>query len=137
MNNRTYSKAGREGGFTLIELVIVLVVLGVLAAIALPRFLDITTQADEAALQAQAAALTSAGTANLASVRLGGTGVVVLDTSICADIVGNDDFPLSAPVPATMVVGGTAGEGCTLSLGNAEGATSVDWTLSVTGPLVP
>lgn len=39
-----------QQGFTLIELVIVIVILGLLAATALPRFIDITDEARDAAL---------------------------------------------------------------------------------------
>ncbi len=38
----------RKGGFTLIELIMVIVILGVLAAIALPKFSDLTTKAEVA-----------------------------------------------------------------------------------------
>lgn len=47
----------RNGGFTLIELVIVIVILGILAAAALPRFSDLTGNARTAAVNGIAGAL--------------------------------------------------------------------------------
>jgi MSHA pilin protein MshA len=47
-------------GFTLIELIVVIVILGILAAVAAPKFMDLQSDARKASLQGMAASVKSA-----------------------------------------------------------------------------
>lgn len=75
----------KQTGFTLIELVMVIVILGILAAIAIPRFFNVTNDAQAAAVQGARNTVASAIAIAVARNRAVPTGA-----QVAAEIPGSD-----------------------------------------------
>lgn len=111
-------KQGAQAGFTLIELVVVIVILGILAATAIPKFVDMATDARVAKMQAAAGAMKAGASLYHAQWLLNGspadTVVVSMDGAAVTGVSG---------YPAASAAG----------IGVASGIASPDYTIGTTG----
>lgn len=130
LKNKHRDTSSRQAGFTVIELIIVILLVGILAKIAIPRFIDQTTTARQNTTNSLAAALAAASASNFAKRSANSSaGSAITNCNQISGLLPGNGLPSGYTITSATIAAG-ASVTCTLRGTNSTTQTFIGLGIS-------